>query len=728
MFGPARRVGERGAAWRLAGLGVLLGVAYLPATLEISVTLSHHGAFVRTLLLLLYPMALAATGLGALLLGRAPALAGPSALRGAGLSLLAYAGAALFVNFLTSGTAALLGAAVLHVATLSGFYLLMGAAVAGAYAEAHAEGRGGLAWAAHLGGLLVGYLASDPAVQVVGVNALLVAIGAALLLVPRVALVGVVLASALAVGVGLDGRIEACRDLGGLAGEGAGVRVRRNVAGAQMARVAAALAEPLWMGWSRYGQTTVVPTGPEGRDTLVAYNLQRQFIVRADDVVVDDDAPGAHERSGLDWDVRRAMYAAFRPTDRLMFVGTGAGRGLRHLTFPLHPGITAVERNPQTVRFFRDVRPDLNGGVYQAVTVQAADGRGAIERATGPFDALSFEAAQLQPDHALLPATAPFSLVTREALDTYLMRLAPEGLLLMEFARAGETSRRDFIPSQVHAWLAGAGLAFARVTTGDLGSVVYLACRTDACLDAWLARMELDTCDDATVERAPPADEPLVLTDDRPFASWFALGARSQRLLLVLAGILLVGAATAALGIGERVRHPRGAAWFFGLGVAHTGLQAHAFYAWRAYFGDEIGTILRLIALFLLAGALGSASVRRVPSRWLAGWRLGLGVAGLLALHALALRGLPFLQPDGVARALYGALAPLPAGVLMGALFPVGMRGATPAGVRVHLAADALGTLAGAAAVYLIALPLGLGALGAVSAAVYVGIGAARRP
>jgi flagellar motor component MotA len=69
----------------------------------------------------------------------------------------------------------------------------------------------------------------------------------------------------------------------------------------------------------------------------------------------------------------------------------------------------------------------------------------------------------------------------------------------------------------------------------------------------------------------------------------------------------------------------------------------------------------------------------------------------------------------------------MPAGLVMGALFPLGLERARADTLGVWMAADALGTLAGAAVVYLVCLPFGLDALGLGSVAVYVAITITRR-
>jgi hypothetical protein len=195
-----------------------------------------------------------------------------------------------------------------------------------------------------------------------------------------------------------------------------------------------------------------------------------------------------------------------------------------------------------------------------------------------------------------------------------------------------------------------------------------------------------------------------------------------QRRLLGLAALVAGFALVVALGLGRR--GGKATLWFFALGVAHTCLQTHSFYAWRSFFGDEIGTILRLIATFLATGALGAWAVGRTRAR---GMGLSVAAIGLLVLHLVVLRHIPFASTETWVRELYGVFGPMPAGLVMGALFPLGLERARADTLGVWMAADALGTLAGAAVVYLVCLPFGLDALGLGSVAVYVAITITRR-
>ena len=111
-------------------LGLLLGSLHLSISLQTAISAAPYSALVRTLILMLYPLALALTGLGALLVERWTALGGGRGLRGAGLLLLAFLGASLRLPLSGEWSRDLPLVATTTLLTLGGWYLLMGAVMA----------------------------------------------------------------------------------------------------------------------------------------------------------------------------------------------------------------------------------------------------------------------------------------------------------------------------------------------------------------------------------------------------------------------------------------------------------------------------------------------------------------------------------------------------------------------------------------------------------------------
>jgi hypothetical protein len=226
-------------------------------------------------------------------------------------------------------------------------------------------------------------------------------------------------------------------------------------------------------------------------------------------------------------------------------------------------------------------------------------------------------------------------------------------------------------------------------------------------------------------EGAVPEWDRWDLTDDRPFFGWWYLGPDGRRTMRLesAAVLLLVGlgllAFAAPRGPPGRIRT---AAYFALLGIAHTGVQMATFFAFCSFWNDEITTMTRVVIALLAYGALGA---------WLAGHLVRRGrlpglltrlalTAGLLGLHALGMRHLPFTSPSTVWREVCGALALLPGGVLLGTFFPLGLARVHERLVGRALLADALGTLATGALFFLVFLSFGRDAFLGVAVLAYL--------
>ena len=161
----------------------------------------------------------------------------------------------------------------------------------------------------------------------------------------------------------------------------------------------------------------------------------------------------------------------------------GGGRSL--LLLERHPGIIAVERDPGAGRFFSEINPTLNDNVFTEVTFQIADGRFAIETGPEQLDVIVLESSRYQPAHAMLPASSAYFLHTQEALQTYLDRLTPDGVLIAEFTRVGESSSHQRVPAHVVRTLTTLGAQLAIFRTGTKESVTLIASKEPSSLEKW---------------------------------------------------------------------------------------------------------------------------------------------------------------------------------------------------------------------------------------------------
>jgi hypothetical protein len=146
------------------------------------------------------------------------------------------------------------------------------------------------------------------------------------------------------------------------------------------------------------------------------------------------------------------------------------------------------------------------------------------------------------------------------------------------------------------------------------------------------------------------------------------------------------------------------------------------FFAFRSFWNDEITTMTRVVIALLAYGALGAWLAGRLVQRGrLPGLLTRLALtAGLLGLHALGMRHLPFTSPSTVWREVCGALALLPGGVLLGTFFPLGLARVHERLVGRALLADALGTLATGALFFLVFLSFGRDAFLGVAVLAYL--------
>lgn len=697
--------------------GVAIALAHLAVSLEFGVTLTYHETFTRTVFLALYPLGLSFMGWGALLEGRLarrlpmPVLA-DAALRVAGASILVFLLLALRLNFLAASLGQLVFSGLLHLAALAAWFLALGAAVASLLRAAKQRGDAGWvgsAWTAHLAGLIVGYLLTEPLVHRVGPNAVLLAVGVSLLAASRGAPWVLAAALAAAPALSLDGRIEGFRDLGPLLRQEIqavseepeqawGNRVLSMHAGAQ---------ERIFRGWSRFGH--VLLTRTQDRELRGFYNLVPQWTVQ--------DPEGAKLPTALVW--RSALYGVIQPGQRVLLLAAGGGRGLSCFRAPLHPGVTAVELNETVVRYLKDERPELNGGVFRRSTALAADGRFAVDTATAPFDAILVETGRFFSAQVLEPAGSPQGLHTREAVSRYLSRLRPGGLLIVLFDGVTERTWLEYLPLQVERSLSDAG-APTRLLAAEAEGANFLAIAASADPSV-LDRLERGT---ARLERFGFRRFPWLprslqdpchgirLTDDHPFAHWHCMKGSRKRILLAAAALL--AAVPLLLGLwaaGGRLR-PRPAPgrshvlFFFLIGAAHVALSIGTVYAFRSFFGDAVTTTIRLTIYALAYGAAGALCSHRLVG--VGRRRLLAAAAVFLGLHAAGLALIPFGEGSAWAREAFAALMLAPGGLFMGALFPAAVLAVPEEDLDRCLLEDSLGAIAGYALFYLVLLPGGI--------------------
>ena len=736
----------------LFGVGLALGLMHLPIALELGVTHSYQSGLVRTLVMMLYPVAMALTGLGAVIAMARPRWVRLDGFRLGGLALLVLLFASLRINFLTENTAALLAASALHFVAIGVWYLSMGAGLADLLVQARLRRLPiAQAWAWHLAGLVLGYLSTEPAIEIVGANGALFSTAITLLVVPRVSLFFLLPALGLAHLYDVDERLEDLR-----AAAYSFREVSRSAATNPLEDSGRNQYEREYLGWSRFGQLQVwsfqgaslrraenraVLALVEREIRVVLYNYRLQYDVPEWEGTSIDPNPVviADEKYGL----RADLYPSFNTLvsmrmegtktnagdESVVLIGTGGGRSLSLLQ-PLHKGILAVERDPAAARYFTEVAPEANGYSYLTGSFLNADGRFVLDTASRPIDVISLESSHYHPVHAMMPAASTDFLHTREAIATALSRLKPGGLLIAEFSGLATQDSHAYLPEQTRQAMLEAGAHVLIFNTGEGDASTLVGCVGDGCLLRWTGLIKQRPASRIFVpdkwqekrgthwKRANTRP----LTDGHPFPVYLAMEKSDRARVVGVGGAVFCLALLALRAVAQRGRGLgwNASRWFFLLGIAHTTLQLHGFHAWRTYFGDSFKTLWWMIIGWLVVAAVASALSPRLLALFEDDERRLKFTTKLLAAHFIATWLLPFWLSWAWARALFGAIALVPGGVLLGIWMPLGLRTAPEDRVGAWLAADALGTLAGAALLYVIMLPFGVPAFALLPIAAYL--------
>jgi len=718
--------------WCLFALGLIIGQSHLPLSLELSVTLSHHGSLTRSLLLFLYPLAVAVLGLGAVLERRLSRDRGRHASPIAGAGLAAFLAAALRVNFLDPAPARLALAAAASLATLSCLFLALGVTIAHLLRRARSAGARPvmIAWVAHLGGLVIGYLSSDPLVYAVGVNAMLACAALALLLPLRLAPVTLVALLALSPWARLDDRLEGWRDLQPFeqrAFQAAGERPAlyldyREGDGWRL----------VYRAWSRFAQTRLLWHDDKG--LLRGYhNFFRQFLHRSH----PPRRPVPMEK------LRRVLYGAAAPDDRIVVLAAGTGRSLEAFGFAPHRRITLVERDDALVAHLRDERPDLNGRAFADTDAVGCEGRYYVERSAGPFDRIIVETGRFSPAWVRDAVGATDTLYTREALAAYLAKLAPQGVLLVGFVGTGRSPAAEYYPIQVGWSLDELGVPHAVYALDDPRSgdevfhLYWVASPTAAGLAAFTQRVDAREASrpGSRLQRswqprtAGDARHRRRLTDAMPFAHWARAPAEHRRIIWGTAAVLCAALLVVAGALSRRRIEPwRAVPFFFAIGVAQVVTQLGTIYAFRTFFGDAVTTTIRLLVYFTLLGAIGALAAPRLLARRPGRTTLLGLVAVVAAVHFAATHFVPFGATSQLFRELSAIALVAPGALLMGVYFPAGLMAARERSLGRLILADSLGTLFGYGLFHVVLLTLGRDLYLALGLALYLAAAALLGP
>jgi hypothetical protein len=298
-------------------------------------------------------------------------------------------------------------------------------------------------------------------------------------------------------------------------------------------------------------------------------------------------------------------------------------------------------------------------------------------------------------------------LYTSEGISTALARLRPDGLGIVMFAGPDLSFARVRKAVEDHG-VPAAALQFSYAGTLWREMPVLLFGRNAELVNRAAERV-LSGAQRGSARLFPDEKRDIdAITDARPF---LYVGARGE--LQPLAWLVAGGVLAFVVGLGapgpRRLR-----AYYFALGVSFMLVQYGVVSMFRSFFGDPVTTAYAVVLLLLGGMAVGSARLR-----WFLAWsrrrRYALSAVALL-VSGVALASLPVdlaLAPSGF-RLLVAAVTVVPAAILLGIFFPLGLRGQPREAVVTAYVFDALGTVVGFLLFYLVALlggiPMAVGA------------------
>jgi hypothetical protein len=508
-------------------------------------------------------------------------------------------------------------------------------------------------------------------------------------------------------------------------------------------------AQVLFERWTPTGRITVLPEDFYGGSAF-AWGMGGQF--RPEQAVphlwMEQDgsagtpitrlatSPDALEH--LFYDVTSVGYQ-WRPPQTVCIVGPGGGRDILTALKAGATRVDAVELNPAIVAALRGPFREYSGDVYGRDRVHAVvgEGRSFLTRADRAYDLIQISLI----DSWAATAAGAFSLsenylYTLEAIDLYLSRLQPTGVLSisrwmrgsfqMESARLAllvraALQRRNVAEPDRHLLVFQAGSvatflvsptlideAGGRVADGIAAARGFVRhwpsgdTRAAGSLVQQALTGDVGNLQRVGVDLSPPSD-------DRPFffhtlsifhpatdAELQRLGPNEQAVSLLRMLLLVLGGVSVALFLLPfvvRRRLPRGAsvartsAYFLAIGLAFMFVEIPWLQRFVLYLGHPSYATTVVLSALLVGAGLGAMFSPRLAARA----RVMVGVAlPALVLLLNAAMGTLLGATLGWAlgwRVVVAVALVVPAGLLMGAPFPLGMMLAgspdrDPAGVR----------------------------------------------
>ncbi len=403
-----------------------------------------------------------------------------------------------------------------------------------------------------------------------------------------------------------------------------------------------------------------------------------------------------------DFEVRRALYPTF--DGEVLLIGAGGGQGLVHMQSASR--VVAVELDPFVVGSMKGPLAAYNARSYLKHRVVAGDGRSYLDGTGRRFDAIVFEGTDVavsRLSHSVISFES--TLFTREGLARAASRLTNDGLLLaMHTQQLAPTARfLRGLPPGFHARV------WEGVTVSPLTKFPFVMAAASR------SRQALERVSRVAEELRYP-QKPLEayagwtpIGDERPFLYYTSRDELTPLYLFAGAAFLVLVSFFAWI-------RPRPLTGYFALiGIGFMVLELYLLASYRSALGGYSDTYAAVMGSLALSSAAGSLYWERIGKKGAV-----IATAGGLFLTAVCTRLLGSLGDLAVLRLLLLCLGTAPVGFAAGLFMPAGLSRAAGRGAA-FLAVDALGTAAGFALFYCLALDLGFPAALAVSCLFYGG-------
>lgn len=460
--------------------------------------------------------------------------------------------------------------------------------------------------------------------------------------------------------------------------------------------------------------------------------------------------------------------AALRPPGSVLVVGAGGGMDVRAALHHNAQTVDAVELNPSILREVQTTYSEFSGPIFvdSRVRVIEGEGRSVLEHSATQYDLVQLSGVDTYAaSQAGAFALTENYLYTREAIETYMRRLTPNGTLTL--------TRWLYHPDrQTIRLVATIDEAFRRQNSGDLASRMIIAAapaagseidysviivqRQPFTRDEYLsARILADIMHYRIAWAADggPTESPFreyfaatnrrqwveqypwritATTDDSPFffehTRWSQLfksrdqilGSASGQMVLVATALLLLAIGSALLWTQRKLQLSLGIKGYFSaLGIAYMFVESALIPQMTLCLGHPVYALTVVLSSLLIGSGVGSAVSDRLRIN-----ALRASVAASLVVALVALGAGPFVS--SVTRiALAGRVTAVAAavfalGFVLGMPFPLALREVRKESITGPWVYNAVASSVGGTLAMILAIQFGFRIVLVAAAALYV--------